>query len=101
MVLQLSRSTILRGALAASLSRTTVAAQRLQQAQRGALEPITVTAARDDARQIFGNFNDEFDREPRAWAQTPARAGVNQLNQAANFYDLLGRSMVSAARLAF
>ena len=56
---------------------------------------------RDDAWEIFGNINNLFDQEPRATAQILGRAGVNEFNQAANLYDVLGRTMVVGARLTF
>jgi outer membrane receptor protein involved in Fe transport len=56
---------------------------------------------RDDAWEIFGNINNLFDQEPRATAQILGRAGVNEFNQAALLYDLLGRTMVVGARLTF
>jgi iron complex outermembrane receptor protein len=55
----------------------------------------------DDAWEIFGNINNLFDQEPRATAQILGRAGVNEFNQAALLYDLLGRTMVVGARLSF
>ena len=56
---------------------------------------------RDDAWEIFGNVNNLFDQEPRATAQILGRAGVQEFNQAANLYDLLGRNIVVGARLSF
>jgi len=56
---------------------------------------------RDDAWEIFGNINNLFDQEPRATAQILGRAGVNEFNQAALLYDILGRTMVVGARMTF
>ena len=41
------------------------------------------------------------DREPRPTAQILGRAGVNEFNQAALLYDILGRTMTLGARLSF
>ena len=56
---------------------------------------------RDDGWEIFANVNNLFDQEPRATAQILGRAGVNEYNQAALLYDLLGRNIVLGARLTF
>jgi iron complex outermembrane receptor protein len=56
---------------------------------------------REDAWEVFGNINNLFDQEPRATAQILGRAGVNEFNQAALLYDVLGRTMVVGARLSF
>ena len=55
----------------------------------------------DDSWEVFGNINNLFDQEPRATAQILGRAGVNEFNQAALLYDVLGRTMVVGARLTF
>jgi outer membrane receptor protein involved in Fe transport len=56
---------------------------------------------RDDAWEVFGNVNNVFDQEPRATAQILGRAGVNEFNQAALLYDILGRTMTVGARMTF
>jgi iron complex outermembrane recepter protein len=56
---------------------------------------------RDDAWEVFGNINNLFDQEPRATAQILGRAGVNEFNQSALLYDILGRTMTVGARLSF
>jgi len=56
---------------------------------------------RDDAWEVFGNVNNLFDQEPRATAQIIGRAGVNEFNQSALLYDILGRTMTVGARLSF
>jgi len=56
---------------------------------------------RDDAWEIFGNINNLLDQEPRATAQILGRAGVNEFNQSALLYDILGRTMTVGARLSF
>jgi outer membrane receptor protein involved in Fe transport len=55
----------------------------------------------DDAWEIFGNINNLFDQEPQATAQILGRAGVNEFNQAALLYDVLGRTVTVGARLTF
>ena len=62
---------------------------------------VRYTVGRNDEWEIFGNVNNLFDQEPRATAQILGRAGVNEFNQAANLYDVLGRNMVIGARLTF
>jgi iron complex outermembrane recepter protein len=54
-----------------------------------------------DQWEIFGNVNNLFNQEPRPTAQILGRAGVNEFNQAANLYDVLGRTMIVGARLTF
>jgi iron complex outermembrane receptor protein len=56
---------------------------------------------RTDQWEIYGNINNLFDQEPRPTAQILGRAGVNEFNQAAVLYDLLGRTMTVGARLSF
>jgi iron complex outermembrane receptor protein len=62
---------------------------------------IRFAFGRNDEWEIFGNVNNLFDQEPRATAQILGRAGVNEFNQAANLYDVLGRTMTVGARLTF
>jgi outer membrane receptor protein involved in Fe transport len=56
---------------------------------------------RDDKWEVFGNINNLFDQEPRATAQILGRAGVNEFNQSALLYDVLGRTTTIGARITF